>query len=144
MTQQKTEDADADRRRLVDEARAAREQARALSDETVMAVYELRRSIVESAGAREGPARGPIRGNGTFAAAGLSTGAPTERMTRRWTENVAGHVRFQAALLSPEFWSKTASQALETKSLSGESRFVPGDCRNSRGGSWGSTQAEKA
>ena len=52
MTQQKTEDADADRRRLVDEARAAREQARALSDETVMAVYELRRSIVESAGAR--------------------------------------------------------------------------------------------
>ena len=52
MTQQKTEDADADRRRLVDDARAAREQARALSDEAAMAVYELRRSILESAGAR--------------------------------------------------------------------------------------------
>lgn len=52
MTQQKTEDADANRRRLVDEARAAREQARALSDEAAMAVYELRRSILESAGAR--------------------------------------------------------------------------------------------
>jgi hypothetical protein len=43
---------DADRRRLVDEARAAREQARARSDEAAMAVYELRRSILESAGAR--------------------------------------------------------------------------------------------
>lgn len=52
MTQQKTEGADADRRQLVDEARAAREQARALSDEAAMAVYELRRSILESAGAR--------------------------------------------------------------------------------------------
>ena len=52
MKQQKREDADADRRRLVDEARAAREQARALSDEAAMAVYELRRSILESAGAR--------------------------------------------------------------------------------------------
>ena len=52
MTQQKTEDADAERRRLVDEARAARKQARALSDEAAMAVYELRRSILESAGAR--------------------------------------------------------------------------------------------
>ena len=52
MTQQKTEDADADRRRLVDEPRAARVQAGALSDEAALAIYELRRSILESAGAR--------------------------------------------------------------------------------------------
>jgi hypothetical protein len=50
MKQQKTEDAD--RQRLVDEARAAREHARALSDEAAMAVYELRRSVLESAGMR--------------------------------------------------------------------------------------------
>jgi hypothetical protein len=53
MTKQKLEDADAHRRRrLVDEARTAREQARALSEQAAKAVYELRRSILESAGRR--------------------------------------------------------------------------------------------
>ena len=50
MKQQKTEDAD--RQRLVDEASTAREHARALSDEAAMAVYELRRSVLESGGMR--------------------------------------------------------------------------------------------
>lgn len=110
MTQQKTEDADADRRRLVDEARAAREQARALSEEAAMAVSTscagqywraLARESRQGSTARTGPWEWRRFGAGsagiyrppTFAAARLSTAAATERVTWRWTENVDAPVR---------------------------------------------------